>query len=181
MFTTFSNVILLQRANPSQISSFNIFDRESDGFKVLIMGDFNLDPDIYMDYLTNGRSPPAYFALHEFLMEQNFVDQHPLDSAGRPYATYYETRSTSSSPTSRIDQIWFPDEFILNKFCFDRVWQPPCSQLSLDAPFNLDHRAVIVYFTKALFVGDLPIHRRKQKGEKRKVYNVKSATSDHWA
>jgi hypothetical protein len=156
----------------------HIKQAEKDGFKVIVLGDFNLDPSVFLSALQHGRTPPTYFSLIAFLFERNYVDQHPVDASGREYATHYN----HTSPTSRIDLSWFSSELALREFCFDRVWHLPCSQLSSSsAPtFGLDHRCIIVYFTKALFVGDLPIHRLKQKHEQRSYFNVAAATEDNW-
>ena len=47
-----------------------------EGFKVIIMGDFNADPSVYMTYLTQGRKPPKHFALVAFLIDNNYIDQY---------------------------------------------------------------------------------------------------------
>src|SRR5262249_26617376 len=83
-------------------------------------------------------------------------------------------------PTSRIDLLWYPDDLI-PEYCFNQVWQPPCTLLATTTTFNLDHRCLIVYFSKALFIGDLPLHRRRQKGEWRSFYDVSHTTDVQWS
>jgi hypothetical protein len=39
---------------------------------------------------------------------------------------------------------------------------------------------VIVYFTRLLLLPDLPAHRRKQKQEWRKIFDLKKTTEKHW-
>ncbi|HVH96650.1 MAG TPA: hypothetical protein VM682_06890, partial [Bacillus sp. (in: firmicutes)] len=41
---------------------------ETSGFVVIIMGDFNVSPSTYMELLSNGRNPEAYYGLIKFLM-----------------------------------------------------------------------------------------------------------------
>src|SRR5581483_201071 len=41
-------------------------------------------------------------------------------------------------------------------------------------------RCVIIYFTKSLFVGDLPTHTTKQKNMGRIVYDLSAITPAHW-
>src|SRR5581483_9413768 len=131
----------------------------SDGFHVITMGDFNANPDIYIHSLEQGRAPEKYFSLTAFLISNNFVDSHPVDASNRPYATFYQKPNI---PTSRIDQIWFSESLNTMDFCFNRVWQPPSSFLSTTSRYQLDHLFVVLYFTKSLFIGDLPIHKSKQ-------------------
>src|SRR5262245_42661622 len=124
----------------------------------------------------NGHSPPSYFSLIDFLITQDFVDQHPRNASDQEFATFY----SQDLPTSRIDLIWFSGDIFDKAFCFDRVWQLP-SSLMVDGPsslMKLDHRCVISYFAKSLFVSDLPLHRVKQKQEWRSFYDVKNATSE---
>jgi len=45
---------------------------------------------------------------------------------------------------------------------------------------NLDHRCVITYFTKALFIGELPVHTIKQKKLSRIIYDIPATTPAHW-
>jgi hypothetical protein len=40
---------------------------ERDNFKVIIMGDFNVSSSTYMELLSNGRNPEAYYGLIKFL------------------------------------------------------------------------------------------------------------------
>src|SRR4051794_35496450 len=82
--------------------------------------------------------------------------------------------------TSRIDLIWYPDEIIRNIFCFDQIWHLPSAQLTTDTSASLDHRCIIVFFTKHLLLGHLLVHRKKQKGEWRTVYNLKACKQDNW-
>ena len=72
----------------------------SDGFHVIIMSDFNANPDTYIHFLEQGRAPENYFSLTAFLISNNFVDSHPVDASDRSYATFYQKPNT---PTSRID------------------------------------------------------------------------------
>src|SRR5688572_18985493 len=125
------------------------------------MGDFNADPGKYHRLLEKGTTPPPFYQLVSFLTERNYIDQSPKDEHGKEFATYY----ASNTPTSRVDLIWYPDEMIQSTFCFDQIWHLPCAQLSSDPTANLDHRCIIVYFSKHLLLGHLPKHRIKQKGE----------------
>src|SRR5436305_999075 len=137
----------------------HIENARKDKFKILVMGDFNCDASIYFDTLAKERIPPAYFSLIKYLIEHDFIEQHPVDSDNREFATHY----VNNNPTSRIDQIWFSDDLLPNEYCFDRIWTLPCSTLSTHTNMNLDHRCVITYFTKSLFVGDLPVHTVKKR------------------
>jgi hypothetical protein len=176
------NVYCHQQNDPAGHKVFNkyvinhIKQAHKDKFNVIIMGDFNADPTTYLKFLEQGRTPPSFFSLIEFLSNNNFTDQHPFNGNSLEYATHY----INTRPTSRIDLIWFPDEFLTNKFIFDQVWQPPCTQLSSDNSYNLDHRALIVYFSYNLLIGELPVHRRKQKQEWRSFYDVKNTSRENW-
>ena len=140
------------------------------------MGDFNTDASIYLDTLAKGRTPLMYFGLTKYLIDHDFIDQHTIDSNDLEFATHY----VNNNPVSRIDQIWLLDNLLPNEYCFDRVWTLPCSTLSTHTNMNLDHRCIIVYFTKSLFVGDLPVHSAKQKNISRIIYNIPAITPAHW-
>src|SRR3954454_3111228 len=155
----------------------HITKAESDGFQCIIMGDFNADPYKYHKILEDGRhTPPPFYKLVEFLTNRNYIDQSPKDINGKEFATFF----ANNKPTSRIDLIWYPDEMIRHPFLFDQVWQLPSSQLSTDSSACLDHRCIIVYFTKHLLLGHLPTHRVKQKGEWRTVFNLKQCKQKEW-
>ena len=130
---------------------------ETSGFVVIIMGDFNVSPSTYMELLSNGRNPEAYYGLIKFLLDNNYIDQHPKDNNYKEYATFY----FQNIPTSRIDLIWYSDSLIRNDFCFDQTWRLPSSINPSGNFHSLDHMCPIVYFTKHLFLNDLPLHRRK--------------------
>ena len=150
---------------------------ESSGFVVIIMGDFNVNPTTYLTKLASGRNPDAYYGLIQFLHDKNYIDQHPKDDNNREYATWYRTPST---PSSRIDLIWYSDSLIRDDFCFDELWQLP-STINTSRTFHpLDHRCLIVYFTKHLLLNDLPLHRKKQKQEWRTIFDVSNATKQEW-
>ena len=111
------------------------------------------------------------------IIPQISADEHGrLDSNDLEFAIHY----VNNKPVSRIDQIWFLDDLLPNEYCFDRVWALPCSTLSTHTNMNLDHRCVITYFTKSLFIGDLPTHTIKQKNIGRIVYNIPATTPAHW-
>src|SRR3954467_5562406 len=86
---------------------------ETTGFIVIIMGDFNVNPTTYMELLSNGYSPEAYYGFVKFLMDKNFIDQHPKDNNYKEYATFY----FQDIPTSRIDLIWYSESLIRDDFC----------------------------------------------------------------
>src|SRR5439155_1427715 len=120
-----------------------ITDAEQTGFSVIILGDFNLNSSSFIDQQAVGHKNPAHFKLIEFLFERNYIDQHLLDENFKEYVTFY----SQHSPISRIDLIWYPDDFIRDDFCFDQTWKLSCSY----DLHPLDHNCVITYFTKCLF------------------------------
>src|SRR5581483_5599845 len=65
-------------------------------------------------------------------------------------------------------------------FCFNRVWQLPSSCLSTTSHYQLDHMSIVLYFTKSLFIGNLPAHKSKQQHTWRSYFDVKNATCDQW-
>src|SRR5947207_2569177 len=69
---------------------------------------------------------------------------------------------------------------IRNVFCFDQIWQLPSTQLTTNTTACLDHRCIIVYFTKHLLLGHMPNHQVKQKGEQRTVFNLKAFQQKNW-
>ncbi len=95
----------------------HIIAAEKEHFQIIIMGDFNADPDKYHQHLELGQEVPKLYELVEFLTEHNYIDQSPKDIQGKSYATYY----ASNLPKSRIDLIWYPEEMIRSTFCFDQV------------------------------------------------------------
>src|SRR5436305_15117530 len=123
---------------------------------------------------------PAFYQLIKFLTERNYIDQSPKDHQGKEFATFYTSNSSHNTPTSRIDFIWYSDDIIRNVFCFDQIWQLPSTQLTTNTTACLDHRCIIVYFTKHLLLGQLPNHRVKQKGEQRTVFNFKACQQKDW-
>ena len=108
-------------------------------FKIIIMGDFNLDASVYFDVLTKGRTPPAFFTLTKFLTENDFIDQHSIDSDGLEYASHY----VNNRPISRIDQIWFSDDLLSSEYCFDRVWSLSCTEYDTNSIFNLNNLQIL--------------------------------------
>jgi hypothetical protein len=149
---------------------------ESKGFQCIIIGDFNADPYKYHKLLEQGRTPPPFYQLVQFLTDRNYIDQSPKDDNGKEFATFI----SQNQPTSRIDLLWYPDSMIRNVFCFDQVWTLPSSKYSSDSSVSLDHRCIIGFFTKHLLLGHLPVHRLKQKKEWRTVYNFKQCSTQHW-
>jgi hypothetical protein len=155
----------------------HIKQAQIDGFKIIIMGDYNTDPNTYLNLLAQGRSIPQSLLLIEFLYNNNYLEQSAKNEANLEFASHY----VGTTPTSRIDLIWYPEEFLSNEHCFDRTWQLPFTMLSSDNSHNLDHMCVTVFFTKSLLIGDLPVHRMKQKKEWRSFYDVKNATKEQWS
>src|SRR5436853_3408890 len=154
----------------------HIKNARKDKFKILIMGDFNSDASIYFEILAKARTPHAYFSLIKYLIEHDFIEQHPIDSNNLEFATHY----VNNKPVSCIDQIWFSDDLLPNEYCFDRIWTLPCTMLSTHSNMNLDHKCVSTYFTKSLFIGDLPVHTAKQKNVGRIIYNISATSPAHW-
>src|SRR4051794_15610267 len=126
---TFTNFVIKQITNAKR-----------SGFSVVILGDFNLSFFSFLDQQAVGRQNLAHYRLIEFLFERNYIDQHPLDARFKEYAIFY----SQNSPTSRIDLIWYPDDFVREDFCFDQTWKSPCSY----DLYPLDYNCVITYFTK---------------------------------
>ena len=155
-----------------------IQEKQRLGFLLIILGDFNLDPSIHAHALEQDRQSPAYFKICRFLFDNDFIDQFSKDLQGIPYASFYDNNHL---PVSRIDQIWFSSDFITSLHA-DRSWPLPCTLLSTaDDSFKLDHNCISVFFHKDIFIGHLPTHRVKQKGEWREYLDVKSATPDQWS
>src|SRR5947209_18989366 len=92
-------------------------------------------------------------------------------------ATFYK----NNAPSSRIDQIWFSDSLYSKDFCFNRVWKLPFTYLSTSPQFQLDHTAVITYFTKSLFIRDLPLHPITQQQAWCSFFDVKHTTREQWS
>src|SRR5271156_546659 len=124
-----------------------------------------------------GTSIPKAFSLLDFLHLSDFADLHPSSSDNLEFATHY----VADCPKSRIDLIWQSSDFLMDEYLFSQVWQPPSSLLSVSSSSSeLDHRCVIVYYSKSLLLGFLPLHRVKQKGLWRSFFDVASATPDQW-
>src|SRR5277367_5364693 len=150
---------------------------QTDGFQVIILGDFNLDPHIYYHAWKTGHSIPKHFSLLDFLFLSDYSDLYPVDSNGLEFSTHY----VNARSTSRIDLIWQSSTLLPDECLFLQVWQPSSSQLTCPITgFTLDHQCVIVYYSMSLFLGQLPKHRVKQKGLWRSVFDTASATADHW-
>src|SRR5277367_1794207 len=49
-------------------------DARCNGFRVIILGDFNLDPYVYHHSLESGRSVPKQYAVLDFLIQSDFMD-----------------------------------------------------------------------------------------------------------
>jgi hypothetical protein len=90
------------------------------------------------------------------------------------------TENTYLAPASRIDLLWFPDSLI-EDLCYNRVWSLPSGDFNTNPSLCTDHKCLIVYFTKSLFIPDLPLHRRKQKKEWRTIYDLKNTNDTQWA
>src|SRR5271156_1232542 len=130
------------------------------GLKIIIIGDFNLDPYTYNCALDSCSLIPKAFSLINFLVMSDFADLHPLTSDNLEFATHYN----ADRPTSRIDLIWQSAGFLMDEYLFSQVWTPPSSLLSTSSSTcELDHRCVIAYYSQSLFLGFLPQHRVKQR------------------
>ena len=150
------------------------------GFKVIIMGDFNLDPFSYHHYLDTGRSIPKHFSLIDYLHQSDYTDLYLIDSNGLEYATHYDPGGVK--PISRIDLIWHLPEFLADECLFTQVWCPPSSLYTRSCSGqSLDHRCVVVFFSQLLFLGFLPLHHVKQKGLWRQIIDTSSAIAVQWS
>src|SRR5271156_6384052 len=101
-----------------------------------------------------GTSIPKAFSLLDFLHLSDFADLHPSSPDNLEFATHY----VADRPTSRIDLIWQSSDFLMDEYLFSQVWQCPSSVLSTSSSSELDHRYVIVYYSKSLLLGFLPLH-----------------------
>src|SRR5271170_4525184 len=68
----------------------------------------------------------------------------------------------------------------MDEYMSSQVWQPPSSLLNSSFGFTLDHRCVIAYYSRSLFMGSLPLHRVKQKSLWRTVYDFTSTSLEQW-
>src|SRR5262249_12406218 len=145
-------------------------------FLVIILGDFNIDPFDYLEKYNHSLSIPPYYDLLQYLYDSNFIEIYPKNSMDLEFATHY----CDHIPKSRIDQIWFDRQLMIKDYCFTQTWTLPCTLLSTDARYKLDHKCVINYFTKHLLIPSIPKSRLKKKKEWRKIYDTKNAGEENW-
>jgi exonuclease III len=58
----------------AQFAISQITEAESKGFSVIVLGDFNLDPSVYLNKLAKGLSIPTHYKLVEFLFDRNYIN-----------------------------------------------------------------------------------------------------------
>jgi len=154
----------------------HISEANKQDFSCILLGDFNADPSKYFYHLDKGHPISPKYKLIDYLLTESYTEHSPTSEAGNKYATFYKP---DNSPCSRVDHVWTPANLI-QAFFFSEVWLPPSFHLSTDTTYILDHRCIINYFYKTLFIGHLPIHRIKQKKAWRTYYDVKAATPADW-
>jgi exonuclease III/ribonuclease HI len=138
--------------------------------KVILMGDFNVNPEKYKKaYRINGSFQWKYNILHE-LKNNNMVDMVDLYNditEDKTYATYIPKQLDYSQ--SRIDMIYVSRDLISDTLTSNNI-----SNL-----FNTDHLAVYLTITKNLFkyksMADLKQHKIKKR-----VFTYDNMTKEKW-
>jgi exonuclease III len=115
-----------------------IHKSQNEHYRIVLMGDFNVDPKHYLHALnTTGSFQWKYSIIHS-LISKNLTDVTALChdvSTTAPYDTFYPVQQNYNS--SRIDLIWISRDLILETLSN--------STFSVDL-YNSDHHAVSVSF-----------------------------------
>ena len=130
-------------------------------FKVVIMGDFNADPDILNELIAEGKKFHWKYKLLAQLQQLNLIDTYRIfhNAEGSTWSDKYRS--------SRIDQIWIDPDLQL-----DVLYS------TLDCPEVLptDHHVLITYFVVDNILGQTPVAQAKRQKHERVSYHYKSTT-----
>src|SRR3954451_24138150 len=147
-------------------------DAQRHNFKLIIMGDFNVDPEKYKQgYQTTGTFHWKYKILYDLEMKDlvDTVNLYQDITTQNNYATFIPKQQTSSS--SRIDLIWISRDLILETLNSNN-YEPNL--------YSTDHNAVFVSFlTNGLFRNKQAAKLRQQKIRKR-IFNYDTMDDDKW-
>ena len=146
----------------------NLIQAERDGFKIIIMGDFNVDPDQFHASLLNNRKPHWKFNLIRKLEELRFIDCYSLFHEDiRP--TWISPNNRSSS--SRIDLIWLSESLH-----YDILY----SDHHFNHIYNTDHKTVFVHLLNEDIFDRFQYAHTKRSHSVRQTFNYKSVTGKDW-
>ncbi len=138
--------------------------------KTVLLGDFNLNWDIYNNKIIKGLRTGKKYHIFDFLANHSFEDIHPsFTHQGTTYKFH-----TFSSPTakSRIDYIWTQAE-IANTSIHSTIIEEETNRIS-------DHRMLAAFFPSNIFLGNAPINRMKQRNALRRVPDYDKMTESKW-
>jgi exonuclease III len=144
---------------------------EDEGFKVIILGDFNLDPDKYDAKVCKGSIPSKKFSIIERLRDKLYHDVHPYHEHNDIVHKFHTF--ASSTAKSRIDLIWFPVSMI------DQISFVEIDDLTDEA--KSDHLMIVVYFSAACLFGHVPIRKIKQRRAIKKLFDYDKMDADKWS
>ncbi|CAG8669197.1 11381_t:CDS:2, partial [Rhizophagus irregularis] len=148
-----------------------IKDAQQQHYKLIIMGDFNIN---YHKFLLSQRKPnykPSYKQklLHFLTYSDNLVDTIPLYhdvTNDNPYNTH----KNNSGHHTRIDYIWISQDLVNDTYASDQF----------NPQYSTDHMVVYVEFwTNNYF--KLPSHaKQRQRNRQKMIYMYDDMSQDDW-
>ena len=144
-----------------------------DNYRVIIMGDFNVDPKCYEQSLRTNGSFHWKFNIINKLYAQNMFDTVDLCqdiTSQTPFDTYIPNQQNQTS--SRIDQIWISEDLVTDTITSNNY----TSDL-----YNSDHFAVYIsFFTDNIF-GRKGVASLKQHNIRKRIFTYDEMTSEKWS
>ena len=139
---------------------------ENKGFRVIVCGDFNADPDIYEELISARRTISRKYRLLHFLNNKDYYDVHPTQTIDGQTVTFPTWKRVQYNGTlqSRIDLIWLPGDLI-HEYLYSEVWYPPV----FESRAGSDHKFIIAYISTNELFSHLPNAHIKRSGQVKKV------------
>src|SRR3954447_25554977 len=134
-----------------------------DDFRVILLGDFNADLDVYWSNVNNNTAQPYYFHFYNEIFALNFLDLYDI-CHDTPTLTFQR-----GNLSSRIDTVFASANFSQD-FLYSFVDTPDL--------YKLDHKIVIASFANPT---RKQIAKSKLQQTRRQVPNLKKMDTSKWA
>src|ERR1044072_3998900 len=149
-----------------------IEEAQRNNFKLIVMGDFNVDPLKYkQSYHTHGTYHWKYQVLYD-LEIKNLVDTVELYqniTVQHPFSTYIPNRQHCSP--SRIDLIWISRDLVLETLNSNN-YEPDL--------YNTDHNAFFVSFLTNGLLGNKQAAKLRQHKIRKRIFNYDTMDNEKW-
>jgi len=144
-----------------------------ENYRIIIMGDFNVDPKCYEQSLrTNGSFHWKYNIINKLYAQNMFdtVDFCQDITPQTPFDTYIPNQQNQTS--SRIDQIWISEDLVTDTITSNNY---------ISDLYSSDHHALYIsFFTDSIF-GRKGVASLKQHNMRKRIFTYDEMTSEKWS